>query len=97
MKNDPMDRLLAAAARGPSKPLPSEVPWKVEARVLAAWRAQGAEALAPWMGVLRHALAASFVIVAASLVLYIFVPIQSAHPVLSVAENLITTSQQVWP
>lgn len=96
MKNDPMDRLLAAAARGPSKPLPTEVPWKVESRVLAAWRAQGAEVLAPWMGLLRHALAASFVIVAASLVLYVFVPKQSAQPELAVAENLITTTQ-VWP
>ena len=96
MNSDPIQRLLASARRCPSRPLPEGAPWDLEARVLVWWRATAlAESLPPWLGLLRRALAASLVLAAASLVLYVCLP--KAHPANGFALADTVIQAQWWP
>ncbi len=96
MKRDPIQRLLAAASRCPSKSAPAQVPWAVEAKVMGYWRSLGNdEAIPPWIGWLRNALAASFLMAAASLILYMYLPQGQSQHELALADSLI--QNQLWP
>ena len=68
MNPDPLGRLLKSAGQAP-RPENSEPPYGLEARVLAAWRAEvvpdGAAALVLWF---RRALALAVVLVLLSLI-----------------------------
>ena len=92
MKRDPLQRLLAAARRCP--PRSREVPWAVETRVLAQWRAlEWPEA--SWLGLLRRGLMASLALAGASLVLYMYLPKAQNLNELALADTMIQI--QLWP
>lgn len=96
MSRDPIQRLLAAARRCPPRPLPQSLPWGLESRVLACWRASMlAEALPPWLGLVRRALAASLVLAAASLALYACLPKARTANGFALADTVIQA--QWWP
>jgi hypothetical protein len=92
MKPDPLQRLLAAARRCPSRPI--ELPWGVETRVLAQWRSLGSPEVF-WLGLLRRGLLASLAMAAGSLILYMYLPKAPSQNELVLADTMIQT--QLWP
>lgn len=67
-RNEPLDRLLRAAARAPREATLSTLPFPTEARVLAAWRSSRSEGPG-WIGLwLRTGLVAAATALALTLV-----------------------------
>ena len=96
MKADPLDRLLAAARRCPPPPLPTRAPRGLERRVLAAWAGpKASEVWAPWVHILRRALAASMILAVASLFLYLSQPKGQAQNEFTMSEAML--QRHLWP